>query len=294
VWDRRAVARHPLVPPELTRGPFTIEQAARAGLTRWQLQGKSWRSLERDLYMWSGLEDSPMLRLAAARLRLPEAAVFCGRTAAWLHGLDVPPCAPIEAILPPERWPSHRGSLATRRARWRPDEVVSRHGFPTTSIARTLLDLSRSWSLTEAVVIVDCALRIGLVKKAELCGAARTGMRGVRKFRQVIDLAELKAESQMESRLRILLVLGGLPRPQVQVDLHDASGVWLARVDLYYPSHRLAIEYDGGTHRTSLVQDDRRQNHLLKANYKLLRYTAPDVLRTPELTVAQVRGVLLS
>ena len=38
----------------------------------------------------------------------------------------------------------------------------------------------------------------------------------------------------------------------------------LARTDLYYPDQRLALEYDGGSHRESLVEDNRRQNRLLR------------------------------
>lgn len=68
--------------------------------------------------------------------------------------------------------------------------------------------------------------------------------------------------------------------------------MWLARVDLYYPSHRLAIEYDGSTHRTSLVKDNRRQNLLLAAGYRLRRYTKPDLTNTPDLVIAQIRGEL--
>jgi len=285
--------RRPCIPAALTSGLFTREDARRAGLTRAQLQGRSWRRLGHDVFAWKGLADDPLLRLAAARRRLPPGAVFSGPAAAWLHGLDVQPCAPIEATVEPGCGVSARGGIRLRRSILAADEIVVRRALPATSIVRTLFDLSKSWSLIEAVVIVDCALHMGLVGKAELCAAARPGRRDVRKFRQVINLAEPKAESQMESRLRMLFVLGGLPRPQVQVDLHNASGVW-ARADLYYPSHRLVIEYDGGSHRTSLIQDDRRQNELLSAGYKLLRYTAPDVLRTPELTLAQVRGVLLS
>jgi hypothetical protein len=54
-------------------------------------------------------------------------------------------------------------------------------------------------------------------------------------------------------------VLGGLPRPEAQTSLHDSKGRFLGRPDLYYPSHRLGLEYDGGTHRISLAEDNRRQ-----------------------------------
>jgi very-short-patch-repair endonuclease len=96
----------------------------------------------------------------------------------------------------------------------------------------------------------------------------------------------------MESRLRMLLVMDGLPRPQAQVRLHDGKDRFLGRPDLYYPSHRLGLEYDGGTHRTSMVEDNRRQNRLLSAGFRLLRFTASDVLQNPESITTQVRGYL--
>jgi very-short-patch-repair endonuclease len=96
----------------------------------------------------------------------------------------------------------------------------------------------------------------------------------------------------METRLRLTLVLAGLPRPEAQVPLEDSRGRFLGRPDLYYPTERLGLEYDGGTHRTSMAEDNRRQNRLLVAGYRLLRFTAADVLRTPDLVVAQVQAAL--
>ncbi|HEY8680556.1 MAG TPA: DUF559 domain-containing protein [Candidatus Dormibacteraeota bacterium] len=98
----------------------------------------------------------------------------------------------------------------------------------------------------------------------------------------------------METRLRMLLVLAGLPRPEAQASLHDDKGRFLGRVDLYYPAHRLAIEYDGGTHRTRLVEDNRRQNLLLNADFRLLRFTFADIRETPALVVDQVKRALAS
>jgi hypothetical protein len=98
----------------------------------------------------------------------------------------------------------------------------------------------------------------------------------------------------MESRLRMVLVLGGLPRPETQTSLHDSKGRFLGRPDLYYPSHRLGLEYDGGTHRISLAEDNRRQNRLLAAGIQLLRFTAGDVLQNPDSVTTQVRGYLAS
>ena len=105
------------------------------------------------------------------------------------------------------------------------------------------------------------------------------------------ELAE-PAESAMETRLRWLLKSGGLPSPEVQRDLHDAEGHFIGRADLYYPSAHLVIEFDGGNHRDRLVSDDRRQNSLVGAGYRILRFTSADLYGRPDAIVAQVRAYL--
>ena len=73
----------------------------------------------------------------------------------------------------------------------------------------------------------------------------------------------------------------------------DENRVVVARPDLSYPAPRLGIEYDGATHRESLVEDNRRQNLLLsRIGVVLLRYTASDVYQRPATIVEDVRRVL--
>jgi very-short-patch-repair endonuclease len=275
------VPRQPFVPEQLTHRPFTVAEAGSAGLSRWHLEGASWRRLEPGVYAWAGLAENPVLRLRAARLRTPERAVFAGKTAAWLHGLDVPPCEPIDMIL--------------RRDELHESAVVVRRGFRTTSPVETLFDISRRLSLVEAVVVADMALHAGLVshtKMSEWIDSCR-GRKGVAAARRVLELASRAAQSPMETRLRMLLVLRGLPHPEVQVTIRDHDGSFVGRPDLYYPDHRLGLEYDGETHRVSLVADNRRQNRLLMVGIRLLRFTSSDVMRLPQSVVAQVRDLLV-
>jgi hypothetical protein len=96
----------------------------------------------------------------------------------------------------------------------------------------------------------------------------------------------------METRLRWLLIRAGLPTPEVQTDLRDGGARFVGRADLYYPSARLVVEYDGGNHRERLVDDDRRQNLLINAGYQVLRFTAADLHSRTDVTVAQVRAAL--
>jgi hypothetical protein len=49
---------------------------------------------------------------------------------------------------------------------------------------------------------------------------------------------------------------------------------------------------DGGIHRDHLAEDNRRQNRLISDGIRLLRFTAGDILRTPDVVLAQVKTML--
>ena len=95
-----AVSRAPLIPVALTTGPFSLEDARRHGLTKDHLLSASWQRLGGGFYALRAIADDPNVALAALSRRLPTTAVFSGRTASWLHGLDLHPCDPVEVTLP--------------------------------------------------------------------------------------------------------------------------------------------------------------------------------------------------
>jgi very-short-patch-repair endonuclease len=173
-------------------------------------------------------------------------------------------------------------------------ETVMGRGQPATSVVRTIADLGRRLPLVEAVAALDMALHKRLLEMVDLRSWAGAHPRypGVARLRRAIELAEPATESVMETRLRLLLVLARLPRPHAQVSLYDEFGDFLGRPDLYYPHQRLALEYDGSTHRENLTGDNRRQNRLVDAGYRLLRFTAADVISAPNSVVALVRRAL--
>ena len=288
------MARAPFIPAALTTGPFNHEDARRHGLTKDHLLGASWCRLGGGYYALHAVAEDPNVLLAAAIRRLPSKAVFSGRTAAWLHGLDLPPCDPIEVTLPLRCNTSRLVGVVVRRSTVRPGEIVMRHGQPATSAVRTIADLGRRLPLVEGVVAMDMALHGRLIDLAELISwaAAHPRYRGVARLRRAIELAEPATESVMETRLRLLLVLARLPRPLAQITLRDEDGHFVGRPDFYYPNHRLALEYDGSTHRENLTGDNRRQNRLVNAGYRLLRFTAADVYSAPDSVVALVRRAL--
>lgn len=279
------------MPAQLRLGPFTTADANAAGLTRAQLRGATYRRLGSGLYRWVGLQESPQLRLIAVARRLPAGAAFSGLTAAWLHGLDVTTPDSIEVTIPEPIGGGHRAGTTVRQAPLAAEEIVLRRGLPTTSALRTVVDLGGRNPLTEGVVAADLFLHAGRVSVAELRAhvVEHSKARGIARLRRVVDLVEPKAESAMETRLRMLLVLARLPRPEVQVSIQDDRGRFVGRPDLLYRDQRLAIEYDGGNHRDRLVDDNRRQNGLIGAGLHLLRFTAADVYGSPDTVVMQVR-----
>lgn len=155
-----------------------------------------------------------MHRLAAARRRLPATAAFSGLTAGWLHGLDVQPCDPIEVTVPDDAGVSSRSGIAVRRSVFAKGDIANVRGMPVTSIVRTVGELCARLNLVEAVVIADAALHIRRLRPDQLTSWAEShsGYRGMRNLRMVLNLVDAAAESPMESRLRMVLVLGGLPR----------------------------------------------------------------------------------
>jgi very-short-patch-repair endonuclease len=234
------------------------------------------------------------LILTGVARRIPPGAAFSGLTAAWLHGLDVAPCDPIEVTIPAPGGSGRLAGASVRRAPLAAGEIVLRHRLPTTTAFRTAVDLGGRRVVMEGVVAVDLFLHAELVSMTELRDyvADHSGAKGIARLRRVLDLAEPKAESAMESRLRVQLVMARLPRPEVQVSVKDERGRFLGRPDLLYPRQRLAIEYDGGHHRDRMVEDNRRQNGLVGAGYRLLRFTAADVYGASETVVMQDRHAL--
>ena len=160
----------------------------------------------------------PLEKLQVALERVLRAAVFSGLTAAWLHGLDVEPCSPVEVTLPLDGGVSGRAGLRVRRTLLSKEDITTARGFPATTLERTLAGLCAQLSLTEAVVLADAATHLELTTCEALAALAQTSTNrwGIGRFRRVVEQIEPLSESPMESRLRMLMVRYGLPRPVAQ------------------------------------------------------------------------------
>jgi hypothetical protein len=274
----------------VTAEPFLGSAAVEAGvLTRAHLRSDRFATVFRDVYVDATATMDLALRSRAAHLLLPDDGALCGYSAAQLHGADCAPAsAPAELIAPKGTVAKRRG-LVVRQSVLAPAEVEVVHGCRVTTPFRTAWDLGRRLRLTEAVVAIDGLCRVGDFEPSALLNGP-PGARGCRRLATAVLLADPRAESAMESRLRLLLHFGGLPAPAVQYRLSDGHGVLVARFDLAYPQARLGIEYDGADHfdEEHSRRDRSRDLRAGDLGWQTLRFTRDDYYRTPRSTVALV------
>jgi hypothetical protein len=114
--------------------------------------------------------------------------------------------------------------------------------------------------------------------------------------RQYLDQADGRAESPLETRIRLLALDGGLPPPVLQWRIQDPDHGCHYRIDLGWPQFLLGLEADGlGPHGTpqALYRDRHRQNRLatLLPGLTLLRFTWADTYR-PDVMLRSIRQAL--
>src|SRR4051794_652415 len=103
-----------------------------------------------------------------------------------------------------------------------------------------------------------------------------------------------KSESPMETRTRLVLITGGLPRPESQWEICTPAGTFVARADFAYPEHKVAVEYDGAWHWAQRRADDRRRAAMRALGWVVLVYDADDIYGDPDRVVAEVAAALRS
>lgn len=112
----------------------------------------------------------------------------------------------------------------------------------------------------------------------------------MRRWRALIDP---RSESPLETAIRLALHDAGVPAPEPQYEVRTDDGYVIARLDLAWPTRRLALEADGKEPHRQLrpVYTDRWRTNAL-VGWQLVRFTWHDVLRRPAYVVATVRAHL--
>lgn len=297
----------PDLTPDLLRqarrqdGMITTAQAQAFGLTRRQIahlvQIGQWRQPRRGAYLVPGAHPLRS-RVRAALLRRSD-AVAGEITAARLLGFGgLPTAAPSE--------PVHL-LLPRRAARAQPDGVVLHWadiplaqvtdvcGVPATSAPRTLADMVLRRSRDDAVALMDAVLHDGHLTDLNSARSLVFGRLGAATRSSWWQHADGRAESPLETRLRLLLIDAGLGPEQLQWPVRNMAGRVVARLDLAWPSRRLDVEADGtAVHAEpdALYRDRYRQNTLAMLGWTVLRFTWADITQRADYVAQTVAHAL--
>lgn len=269
----------------------------RRSVSRRQLLRDGYRRIFPDIYLPPTSPADFRARSRAAYLLIAETGALAGYSAAELLDVRIAPHDADAEILVPGGDFRERPGLRVHRDRIADDELWTSHGAVVTSPLRTAFDLARWLPLVDAVVATDALARTYGFQPWEINKIYRRYPRSRwrRRVSSVLDLADPLAESPMETRTRLALVLRGLPKPASQFWVEDGAGR-RARLDLAYPEALIGIEYDGDHHRAkdTYADDRRRENWLHRAGWLMLHFTATDVFTNPEAMAAQVADALKS
>lgn len=270
------------------------EVLADGSLTRRNLN-RRYTKLHRNVYVRTGEELTACDRARAAWPWSDRRAILVGHSAAAMLGSRwIPDDAPVEIVH--SRRPPANG-IHVRSYELRDDEVCRIGGIACTSAARTAYDLGRRLPLHTAVIRIDALLNATSTKAQSVEEVARRhpGARGVRRLRATMSLVDPGVESPQETRLRLLLVHSGLPRPVTQVPVRNVKGRVVRRIDMGWPEWKVGAEYDGEQHWTGpddYANDIDRLEFLAARGWSIVRVSARQLRYQQPRVVDRVRAAL--
>jgi Protein of unknown function (DUF559) len=289
------VTRPTPIPDALKTAPFTTATARSYGLTPRVLRGDRFRHPYRGVYLWHELPDDLPTRVDAALLVLPSQALPSHLTAAALWSAPAPRPERPSFWLP--QWATGL-RIDGIDLHWYLDRP-ERHfvnGRLITSAVRTFVDLATELGLVRLTGVGDFFVRRGRCTQADLLLAtSEPRRRNINHAYAAARLVRPGVDSPQETAVRVLLELGGCPRPAVNRDAYDDAGGWLARPDLSYPSYKIAIEYDGMHHERDPAQRQRdvlRNENLIANGWIVIVVTSQDLLQRPERILLRVLDAL--
>lgn len=239
---------------------FSRRDALDAGLTQHQIERRVargvWRRLRRGhyclaaAYEQAGARGRHEIEVRAVVLSRADEVLVSHLSAAALLGWPRPLAGWGRATVtaPPGTLARSRRGVVVQAATVRPVDRSTRDGVAITSPARTVADVLRHVAAPEAVAIADHALRSGAVTYDEVATVLAWqrewpyGVRGV----AALQLVDPRRETWLESFSFVHLHQCRVPLPEPQVEVFDARGRFVARLDALWDGV-IAGEADGRT-----------------------------------------------
>jgi very-short-patch-repair endonuclease len=257
------------------------------------IEGQRIVAVQRGVYRYASTPvDLRLLAMAALRV-LPDDAALSHVTALQLRGLNIGPSAPIHISTNQPTQRILRGVVVHRRqGLLHPTEL---NGLPVLRPDRTFVDAATQLRDRELLRVGDWLVATGRTDVDTLRSYAfGSHLDGVQRARRVAMMVRAGAASPRESDLRWEIVRAGLPEPELNVDILDELGEFIARGDLVYRRWKIVVEYDGWQHERDAWQrqyDHLRRERLEGAGWRVIVITAAD-FRYPHTLVRRIETVL--
>ena len=181
--------------------------------------------------------------------------------------------------------------MTVHRAALPPDERTTHRGIPTTTVPRTLLDLSAvvkrnelRGALREAEHqrLTDPLSLHDLVARYE----RRPGLRAVRALLAEASVGASIIRSELEERFQDFLIRADLPLPRTNAVVEGYE------VDCVWPEQRLIVKLDGHASHSpahAFEVDRARDRRLEAAGWRVIRITWRQLVHEPQLVDADLR-----
>jgi hypothetical protein len=289
------------IPPSLAAG-FSPRAARDQGVTRRQLRGEQFMRLAYGKY---ALRDNVTDQLSAIRAllaTLPADTIVSHGSALRILRRPLPreldSDKSLHITVPRGTTYPKVSNVTAHRQSIEPGDRRLVDGLPITSPERTFLDVARHVPPESLVVVGDSLLVAELTTAEDLDRSVQAAYRrpGARLARATVPLLDKGAQSPPESVLRFRIVMAGLPAPQTQCPVCDASGNVLAHVDLGWPRWRVAVEYEGRQHAEDgqFGYDVHRYTKLAAEDWLVLRASRADLAGGSQRFLALLRRTLIS
>ncbi len=270
--------------------PFTRDDAISAGLTARQLRSARFVRLHRNVYLARETPLSLPVRARGLMLVAPPSAVVSHQSAAVLWGGTVPESSRVHVTVPRRETLRVEGVRTHQSDRDR--ACTTAFGVRVTTPEQTFVDLASTLDLVQLVVLGDRLVRRERTTPDRLVRATDAWIGPHRGLAcRAAALVRSGVDSPPESRLRMLVVLAGLPEPTVNHILRDPhTGAWQRRFELAYEELRLAVEYEGRHHLDDEIWagDIDRREELDRRTWRVVQVINKGLYETPLRTLQRL------
>ena len=276
--------------------PFLRAVGLDNGLSPKALRGPGYRRLFRNVLVSAATPATPIQRVRGA-LALHVAEAWASHaSAARVKGAPIPTIADEHVSVSHQKLRRHHRGVRCHVGD--PRGIVVEHRIRVSGDVEMFIELSGQLTLVDLVVVGDwLARRRGVTPTQLVRACGRSRHKDARKALAAARYVRSGVDSPMETRLRMLIVLAGLPEPEVNLKIRAEDGEVLRMYDLSYPAVRVAVEYNGKLHVEVIEtwEDDlERRADMDDDDWRLVVVISSGIYKDPLRTLTRVHRVLLA